>query len=153
QKCFVGATNCTDSVTQYTYDMTGQLLSVKDPCGNGTCGDMTGSNHTTTYSYADNFASGTGTPPGQTNAFLTQISQPNTGAAHVQSYSWGYNDGQLRSSTDENGNTSSYQYNDSLLRLTQANSPDGGQTTIAYNDSTYNPSTNTPNITTTKKIT
>ena len=29
-----------------------------DPCGNGSCGDMTGSNHMTPYSYADSYSSG-----------------------------------------------------------------------------------------------
>ena len=42
-------------ITNYTYDKTGQVLSVKDPCGNSSCSDMTGSNHTTSYSYADSY--------------------------------------------------------------------------------------------------
>lgn len=153
EKCFVGATACTDSTTTYTYDETGQLLSMTDPCGNSTCSDVTGTNHTTTYSYADNYAAGTGTPPGQTNSYLTQVNNPNTGAAHIESYSWGYTDGQLRSSTDQNGQIASYQYNDSLLRPTQGNYPDGGQTINSYNDSPYSAVNNTPSVTTTQALT
>lgn len=127
-------TGCTDAVTTYTYDETGELLSATDPCGNTTCGDMSGSNHTTTYSYADNYASGTGTPPGQTNGYLTQVTYPKTGVAHTETFSWGYADGQLRSSTDQNSQISTAQYNDLLVRPTLVNYPDGGQTEIAYND-------------------
>jgi hypothetical protein len=47
-----------------------------DPCGNGNCSDMPGItvNHTTTYSYADSYTSGT--PSGNTNAYLTKITDP-----------------------------------------------------------------------------
>jgi RHS repeat-associated protein len=152
-KCFVGASVCTNATISYTYDETGQVLSSTDPCGNATCADMTGANHATTYSYADNFASGTGTPPGQTNAYLTQVTYPNTGVAHVEHFSWGYSDGQLRSSTDQSGQTTSYQYSDPLVRLTQATYPDLGQTSITYDDSSFSASNNTPNFTTTRKIT
>jgi len=37
-----------------TYDETGQMISSTDSCGNGTCSDVSGANHTTTYSYSDN---------------------------------------------------------------------------------------------------
>src|SRR5207244_5465585 len=42
--CFAGTTNCStaSSITRYTYDQTGQLLSAVDPCGNAACNDMTG---------------------------------------------------------------------------------------------------------------
>ena len=59
KKCFQGSTACTigDSATTHTYDETGQMLSMMDACGNGSCPDMTGTNHTTTYSYADSYSS------------------------------------------------------------------------------------------------
>ena len=132
--------------TTYTYLDTGQLASMTDPCGNATCSDMTGSNHTTTYSYTDNYASGTGTPPGQTNAYLTLVTHPNTGVAHTESFSWGYSDGLLRSSTDQNNQPTSYQYNDPLNRLTETDFPDGGKTTIAYNDAIGSPSVTTTTL-------
>ena len=52
RKCLL---NCTTSAstTTATYDETGQVISNTDPCGTTTCGDMTGTGHTTTYSYTD----------------------------------------------------------------------------------------------------
>src|SRR5207248_6322800 len=64
-----------------------------------------------------------------------------------------YDDGQLRGSTDPNGQTTTYKYNDSLRRLTETDYPNGGKTTIAYNDSPYNASTPSPSVTATKAIT
>jgi YD repeat-containing protein len=61
--------------------------------------------------------------------------------------------GLLKSATDENGQTTSYSYNDPLDRLTEIDYPDGGQTTVNYNDSTFSASANTPNFTTTTKMT
>jgi hypothetical protein len=72
RKCF----SCTDAVTTYTFDETGHVLTATDPCGNGVCSDMPSApSHTTTYSYADNYSScgGAAPPSGNTNAFLTGI--------------------------------------------------------------------------------
>ncbi len=132
----------------YTYFDTGQTQSMTDACGNASCAEMSGSSHTTTYSYADSFASGTGTAPGQTNAYITQVTHPNTGATHVEKFTWGYTDGLLRSRVDENNQTTSYQYADSLLRLTKITAPDGGVTSLAYTDTV-----GAPSVTTTKSIT
>ena len=141
RKCFVGGTACTDSTTSYTYDQTGQVKTALDANSN-----------TTSYSYADSYS--VGTPPGTTNTYLTQVTYPATnGVTHIESFQYRYSDGQLSSSTDQNGQVTSYQYNDSFLRPTQVNYPDGGQTSISYNDAPYNASNNTPNVTTTKKIT
>lgn len=115
----------TSPVTTYAYDDTGQMTSMKDPNGN-----------TTQYAYSDN------------NTYLTQITYPNTGVAHVVKFSYNSADGQLASSTGQNGNVTTYSYSDSLDRLTQINYPDGGQTTYSYNDSPP-----TPSVTVTKKIT
>ena len=126
--------------TNYTNDDTGQRLTATDPRGNQT-----------TYSYADNYSSGT--PPGPTNAYLTQVTHPNTGVAHIEKFSYAYASGELTSYTDQNNQVTSYKYNDNLARLTETDFPDTGKTTIAYNDSPYNPSTPSPNVTTTRAIT
>jgi len=120
-QCFPG---CSNVVSTFTFDETGQILTATDPKGN-----------TTQFSYADNFASGTGTPSGNTNAYLTSVTRPVTnGVNHITSFLYGFNDGQLRQSTDENGNSTQYKYNDVFLRLTETDSPDGGQSFLAYTD-------------------
>jgi len=124
-------------VTTYAYDETGQVTSMTDPRGN-----------TTTYSYADSFlntnstgfTTTAGAPPtgDVTNAYLTRITYPTTNKiAHVENFSYGYNDGELTQSTDENTppNKTTYKYNDSLGRLTETDYPDNGQTMLAFNDS------------------
>ena len=144
QRLISGSTYVTSTYTHYN---TGQIYTMTDPCGNTTCSDMTGSNHTTTYSYADSYASGTGTPPGQTNAYPTTVTHPNTGVAHIDQFTWGYSDGLIRSHIDQNNLTTTYAYADPLTRLTNVTNPDGGQTQISYNDT---PSS--PTVTTTKQI-
>ena len=131
--------------TTYTYDETGQVLSMKDPNAN-----------TTSYSYTDNFVSTNsggftttaGDPPSGkvTDAYLTKITMPTTsGIAHVESFAYGYNDGELTESIDQNSQQTTYKYNDLLGRLTETDYPDGGQTLVTYNDSV-------PSISTSKKI-
>ncbi|MFZ1971656.1 MAG: RHS repeat-associated core domain-containing protein [Candidatus Acidiferrales bacterium] len=151
KQCFPSCPNPASTYT-YTYDETGQVLTAKDPCGNAACADMTGTNHTTTYAYTDSYSScgGAAPPSGNTNAFLTAVTNP---LGQITKYCYGYTDGQLRGRTDENTQTTTYSYSDSLDRLTETQFPDGGQTKFAYNDSSYNPSTPSPNVTTTKKIT
>ncbi|MBI1748487.1 MAG: RHS repeat protein, partial [Acidobacteria bacterium] len=142
---------CTDAVAKYTYDVTGQVLSMTDPCGNGTCSDMTGASHTTNYYYADSYSSGT--PPGNTNAYLTKITDP---LGHSTSFAYAYSDGQLTSSKDANNQTTNYIYNtppsgcsfpDGLDRLSEIDYPDIGKTMFCYNDAAPSPS-----VTTTKLI-
>lgn len=133
-------TGCSNSISKYTFDETGQVLTFVDPCGNVTCTDMTGTNHTTSYSHTDSFASGTGTPAGNTNAFVTQVTHPNTGAAHVDKFTYGYSDGQVRTSIDQNNQTTTYQYADSLARSTKVIFPDTGNVTYSYNDAPPTPS-------------
>ena len=61
---------------------------------------------------------------------------------------YGYNDGQLRGSTDPNNQTTTYAYADALARPTSVLYPDTGQTSYAYNDTAP-----TPTVTTTKLAT
>jgi RHS repeat-associated protein len=120
-RCFP---SCSDSVTTYSYDETGQVLSAKDPDGN-----------TTQYSFADSYTDST--PPGNTNAYLTQITRPTTnGVSHIEKFAYAYSDGHLTRSTDQNNFPTQYSYSDPLRRLTETDYPDGGQTIIAYNDTT-----------------
>jgi RHS repeat-associated protein len=146
QKCFVGSITCADSVTTYGYDQTGQVLSMKDPCGNGTCSDVTGSAHTTQYSYADSYTVLSGgqnvgyTPSGNTNAYLTKITDP---VGHTANFTYDFNNGQLTISQDQNLQYTNYLYYDSLNRPTQVSYPDGGQTEVSYNDALPSPSVTT----------
>lgn len=129
KKCF----NCVrNSVTTVQYDETGQIAAVTDPNGN-----------TATLSYADNYSTG-GTPPGNTNTYLTKITRPSTnGVKHISSFAYHYTFGELTSATDENGQTSTYHYNDTWGRPTLASAPDGGQTEKVYNDSAPSPNVTT----------
>jgi YD repeat-containing protein len=151
KKCFVpGGASCTNSVTSYTYDITGQVTSVTDPCGYSPCGDMAGSSHTTNYFYTDNYTSDDGSAPGNTNAYVTKIILPPTARTHTTNYQYGFEDGKLRSAKDiENGTTNTYCYwtggcsgstFDPFFRLTGIRHPDGGVETVSYSDAGPNPS-------------
>jgi len=135
KKCFVGSVNCTNSVINYAYDTTGQILTVRDANLN-----------TTTYSYADNYTTDDGSPPPNytTNAFVTKITRPSTnGVSHITRFQYGFNDGKLRVVTDENNLLTTYCYwtngctgtsFDPFVRLTGTIAADGGQATTTYND-------------------
>jgi len=124
KKCFVGSTSCTNSVWKIAYDTTGQPVRVTDANGN-----------IAAISYADGFASGTGTPPQPTNQYVTTITRPVTnGVSHIETFQWNYNQGELAVLTDENGKSSFFYYNDPWNRLTEADYPDGGVTKHAYVD-------------------
>jgi RHS repeat-associated protein len=146
RKCLQAAPACASGnpTTTYNYDETGQVVSMTDPCGNASCSDMTGTNHTTTYSYLDSYTSGT--PPSNTNAYLTKMAYPTPadGVAQVTKNSYSYSDGQLTVATDENGLSTTYTYGDPLDRLTLVTYPTGGGETIyAYNDAAPSPSVKT----------
>jgi YD repeat-containing protein len=154
RKC-IGGTGCTgDSVSTFTYDETGQLSSATDACGNNTCGDMSPSgasaaNHQITYSYVDNYPAGGALGGLNTNAYLTQVTYPSPNGTLMQHiYSYRYNDGLLSIATDENQQMTEYYYNDLLDRLTEIDYPDKGKTNYGYNDGTYSPSSQIPNVTT-----
>jgi RHS repeat-associated protein len=150
------ASTGTSPTTTHAYDATGQVAWIIDPCGNSTCTDVSGSNHKTTFSYADAYTVLSGgqnvsyTPTGQTNAYLTQITDA---LGHIANFTYDFYSGELTESTDPNSRSTTYLYNDPFARPTQVNFPDGGQKTIAYNDSPYNPSTPSPSVTATTLIT
>ena len=125
-KCFQ---SCANAVTSYTYDETGQTTSMTDPRGN-----------VTSYCYGDQSP---GCSSSSTNAYLTQITYPNTGVAHIEKFGYNLASGEVTSAIDENNQTTSYLYNDSLARLTETDYPDTGKTTISYNDSPPSPSVTT----------
>ena len=124
KKCFQA--DCQNITTTVTYDEGGQVTSVTDGRGN-----------TTLLSHADVYTTDDGAPPSgySTDTYVTQITRPQTGAvAHVSNFQWDYNKGELRSASDENNQPSTYRYDDPWARLTQSNFPDGGQTSVWYND-------------------
>jgi RHS repeat-associated protein len=125
--------NCsTNSVITAQYDETGQIVGVTDANGN-----------TTTLSYADDYSIG-GTPPGNTNTYVTTITRPITnGINHISSFAYHYTFGELTSATDENSQVTTYTYNDTWGRPTLGNASDGGQIQKVYNDSAPSPTVTT----------
>lgn len=121
----------TSAATVYSYDVTGQVTSTTDP-----------RSHVTQFSYVDAYASESSGPLAQTNAYVTSITRPATsGTQHQESYTYRYLDGQLKTATDENGKTTTYEYADSLNRPTDVIYPadpnNGNQSrhvSTSYND-------------------
>jgi YD repeat-containing protein len=123
--------------TTFRYFDTGNIQSMVDPCGNTSCTDLSGSSHATTFTYADKYTSLSGetnapyVPPAVTAAFATGITDA---LGHTRSFTFDYNNSQLTSATDPNLEKAQYFYQDSLNRLTLTVYPDGGQTSLFYND-------------------
>ncbi len=144
EHCFIGAAPCSNSVTGFTYDETGQALTKTD--GNG---------NVTNYTYTDNPPS-SGSANTNTNAYLTKITYPTVnGIAATHLYSYDYASGLLASSTDENNQVTSYTYADPFNRLTEIVGPSTGgaspTTTYGFNDSSalsppYNPTVTTTEL-------
>jgi YD repeat-containing protein len=142
-KCFLpDGTACADSVMHTTYDITGQPVAVTD-----------GLSHTTQYSYADNYTADDGSPNGNTNTYVTKITRPTTnGVAHIQTFQYGFNDGKLRTSVDENSQSTTFCYKtggctgttfDPWFRQTGVINPDQGGSTTSYSDAGPSPTTTT----------
>lgn len=139
RRCFP---SCSNSVTTYGYDETGQKISMMDSNGN-----------LTQYSYLDSYTSDDGSPTGNTNTYLTKVTNPQTnGISHIQSFRYGFNDGKLRSTIDENSQTTGYCYLiggcsggtfDPWFRATETDLPDGGRTLNSYSDAGPLPSVTT----------
>jgi YD repeat-containing protein len=148
--CSVGPT------TTYNYDITGQPSSMTDACGNGTCSDVVGTSHTTTFSFSDSPAGGNSY--GNSNAYLTNITYPTpaNGVAHQENFQYNYTLGYLTQSSDENSQLTKYYYNspssnctaadgntDGMDRLSYVLNPDGGETDYCYNDAAVSETTKT----------
>jgi RHS repeat-associated protein len=113
--CPVSVANGNLTVSRTYYD-TGNIQQVVDACG-----------HTTTRSYSLALAGG----------YVTQVQNPDTNSPnlshHITSANYDFNSGLLSSSTDQNGQQTTYTY-DALFRLTAINYPDGGANTYSYPD-------------------
>jgi RHS repeat-associated protein len=151
-RCTTPSATCTvGPTTTYTYDGTGQPASMTDGCGNASCGDMSGVNHTTKFSFVDNTSpNGVANPAGySSNAYLTSITYPAVGSITLtKKFSYNYVTGYLAGSVDENSQQTTYSYGgkpsqcstqDYMERLTQVNYPDGGITQNCYVDTEYSP--------------
>jgi RHS repeat-associated protein len=107
-----------DVISTMTYYDTGMVAQSTDPC-----------NHSSVFSYSLNFA----------GAYLTQARLPDTNspnfASHISSSNYDFNTGLTTASTDQNGQVTSFGY-DNLRRPTTvaAPFPDGGQTNLFYPD-------------------
>jgi RHS repeat-associated protein len=131
------ATTSTWLSTSKTYNDVGNLLQTTDPNGNST-----------SYLYADNYYNYS--PPEPTSAFPTQITRPATaGVNHIERFQFYFNSGMNAASCGENfpsattcafglslplPDYATYTY-DWGGRLLVASQGDGGQTAIAYNES------------------
>ncbi|MGB7023091.1 MAG: hypothetical protein WBD73_04765, partial [Candidatus Acidiferrales bacterium] len=103
--------------TQYCYDTTGQITEEIDPAGN-----ITG------YGYADNFYNDGSNPPAsytpnqKTNAYVTSVTLPIIGSAHIGYY---YGSGNQALLTDQNGATTYDHFMDPFDRPTETVYPIG----------------------------
>ena len=106
--------------TRNQYDDSGNARKVTDPLG-----------HATTFSYADSWGNITCVPSGgNAAAYVTSVTNA---LGQVSSSTYNTCSGTVASSTDPNNQATTYSY-DLLNRLTQANRPNTGQTTITYNE-------------------
>jgi YD repeat-containing protein len=156
------AGNCVKwATTKYRYDLTGQVASLTDPCFNSPCSDMDptlGANHTTVYSYDDDYTDASPAKP--TNGFVTKVTRPQTGSTnHIDAYSYYFNSGDVSTHTGENGETTSYSYgSDVFNRIGQVTLPataDGpsGTTSSGYTQYSYSDLPDAVSVTQTSLLT
>jgi YD repeat-containing protein len=116
---------------KFTYYDTGSLST-----STGLSTSSTTNGPLTTYNYTAGAAS-------CNNAFVTSITEP---LSLSRAMTWDCNGGALTQLTDENGQPTTFGY-DNMWRQSLVTSPDGGQTTT-----TFNLASTPPNITTSSKI-
>jgi RHS repeat-associated protein len=116
-------TTGTTLATTMTYEDTGNLLTSIDPGG-----------HATQFSYTDNFTDAVNR---SSHAYVTQVTLPDTNspnlAHHVVKSRYDANTGRAMTAWDQNNNPTTYAY-DSMLRTVQTNFPDGGRTTLVFDN-------------------
>jgi len=111
-----------------TYDMLGNVLTVQDP-----------GSHTTSISYSDSWYDSNCTPTSNSYSFPTQVTNA---ASQVTRMKYFTCTSQVQGVQDPNDYGASPQragttflYADTMRRLTQVKTPDGGQADTSYNDS------------------
>jgi RHS repeat-associated protein len=150
--CFGGFASCANGQNTYSYNQVGDVIS-----------DTDANKNTTNYTYSDNYSTDSGTPSGNTYALVTSIVEPPVnGVNFVSSFTYGYLDGKMRTSSDVNGKVTTYCYSvngcsgggfDPWFRSTQVSYPDGGQLTASYSDAGPNPSVMTSKLMSTSQAT
>jgi RHS repeat-associated protein len=130
----------------YTYDAAGNTLIIGRLAGSKFLTRTLSYNPNGTVKSATDFSSNqTGYIYAQCNG--SYVSEVNLPLEHTKKMTWDCNGGRPLTSTDENGQQTTYTYNDQLWRWTEIDYPDGGRNTSAYSD-TATP----PNLVQTKLI-
>jgi RHS repeat-associated protein len=106
-------------VAHYAWDSYGNLTQATDPKGN-----------VTTYGYTDSWADASCTPSSTTYGFLTTTTNANNQTTSYQNYSCS---GLEATATDPNGLVTTFSYDDHD-RLVETDYPDGGYTRSAFVD-------------------
>lgn len=104
--------NGKEIVTLYEYDKYGNVIKQTDPNG-----------AVTVFEYS----------PEYKGAYLTKITKVVDGKTLIATKTYYFNTGLLKSETDFNGNTTSYQY-DQIGRMLKKTNPDGTFVSYTYND-------------------
>jgi len=128
--------------TTLTYNDLGNIVSIKDPLG-----------HTTSYDYTDSFANTSCAPPNNSQAWVSQVTNPLS--QHIQIVRYPCT-GLVRAHKNQNdinagGTGTTYTY-DLMGRLSQKNLVDGGQVSTSYNDTPPVSETVTTKITSTMSL-
>ncbi|MCU1266971.1 MAG: repeat-associated core domain protein [Acidobacteria bacterium] len=111
--------------THAQYDQCGSVRYAWDAKGN-----LAQTNYSSSFAYA--YPTQTiGPVPDSTGAFGSTTSL-------VTSSDYDFNTGLVNSTTDANGKTTTFEYNDPLNRVRKVNRPDGGWTTTEYGDAPGN---------------
>ncbi|HSY36526.1 MAG TPA: RHS repeat-associated core domain-containing protein [Acidobacteriaceae bacterium] len=117
-------TNISALSTIYTpLDPYGRPTQAQDPMGN-----------ITKYSYSDSWSDATCTPPSNSSAYVTSVTNAKN---QTTTYSYDSCTGELGSMKDPNGNVTSFDY-DEMGRVTHINYPDGGSASTSYIDTPPN---------------